>query len=303
MFIKAFAIICFCETLLKKITRRKGIQRPCEFLGIPIKGTKSIKKIAEKIAESKSLLCPFTCTDCMKKRHYAKESGMKLASGICSVWYAGVPYIICQNRLLENNLIFKKTSKKIFGNEQYKNFRETKVGDYGRVDHIVGECDPKSNKILNFFGLERIAVDTTKTRGLNDAINDCLSGKIGKKYSFGLNFMHTLKLEIIQVILKGKIFEEWEKKYILVLQDHLFNYLQNLTGFSVKDGINDNPIIFCLTALKYDNSKKRYSLHVKGFKSTDVDLFKTQIRAKKTRIPKLSPFIDRLERKLKKQKR
>lgn len=282
------------KVLLQEVRKREGIQRPCEFFGIPLEDIKSIKSAARmEIA-----ICPFTGNNCTKKRHYAKESGKKVASGICSVWCSGLPYITCQNRLLENDLILKKTSREILGTDQYIDLSERGVGPYGRVDHIMGKRGPNLGEIADFFGLERVAIDTTDTRQLNNAIDDCLSEKLGKKYSFGLNFMHTLKLEIIQVILKGMIFEEWGKKYVWVLQDYLFDYLQALTGFSVKDGTNDEPIIFYLVTLKFDDVKGRYTLDEKGFKNTDVDLFKTQIRVKKKNIPKLKSFITGLEKAL-----
>lgn len=280
------------KVLLQEVRKREGIQRPCEFFGIPIEDIKSIKSAARM----KTNICPFTGNNCTKKRHYAQEIGKKVASGICSVWYSGLPYITCQNRLLEDDLILKKASKEIFGTNQYIDFGERGIGPYGRVDHIVGRRGADSDEIVDIFGLERVAIDTTETRQLNNAIDDCLSEKLGKKYSFGLNYMHTLKLEILQVILKGMIFEEWEKQYVWVLQDRLFDYLQNLTGFGVKDGTGDNPIIFYLVTLKFDDAKGKYALDGKGFKSTDVDLFKTQIRVKKKNIPKLNSLIAKLEK-------
>lgn len=281
-----------------RLKKKVRLKRPAELLGYRLEDER-----AKSAALKREMICRFTRENCIKKTHYAKESGKRASSGICSVWYNGLPHITCSKRQLQNDLIFRRTSELILETTDYVLFPERSLGRYGRIDFIVAKYDRSQARILDFFGLEIVSIDTTSTRGLNEAISDRLKGKLKKDYVFGLNFAHTVKLMITQLILKGSITEKWNKKYVWVIQDVLFKYLQSLTGFSATDGIGENSIVFYLTSMAFDESKQCFVIEEVGVKSTTVSEFKRKVRIVENQIPKFDRFLGPLNKGLKEKLR
>lgn len=273
----------------------KKLRRPSELLGYKFEDP-----VLDKIIQQDPLPCKFTENPCIKKTHYADESGKRASSGICSAWYNEIPHITCSNRQKENSLIFKNTSKLILKTDEYILFPEKGINPYGRFDYII--ANNKNNKLNDFFAMEIVSIDTTSTRGLNEAVEDRFYGELSDKYKFGLNFAHTIKLMITQLILKGLILEKWNKKNVWVLQDVLYDYLKNLIGLELQNYNKNDSIVFYITEIDYKSNNKLYELKENRIMSTNVSDFKRKITLVDEAAPKLSQFTKKLNMDIKKKR-
>ena len=180
--------------------------------------------------------CPFVSNSCYKIR----KSQPEIAIGTCSVYYGkeGKLILICPNRLLERRQIFMDSIHLLTlhepGNVLHVVPEVTIPG--GSVDYFL--VSAKGNKVQDFVGIELQTLDTTGTvwperqRLLDSfgiAVND--EDKNSLK-SFGMNWKMTAKTILVQLHHKIKTFEAINKHLVLVVQDHLLNYMRREFNFS-----------------------------------------------------------------------
>lgn len=191
----------------------------------------------KKSVENQS--CPYTKKECSKMRKsYPQEK-----IGVCSVKYRSKDVVICPNRFLEDNTIFKDCvpllSKTQIDDEIFV-IPEVVLPE-GQIDFILSLTNKKT--IENFVGVEVQSVDTTGSVWderqkllIEHGLIKKTSPLVGKTY--GLNWKMTVKTILVQMLHKCRIFEKLNKHLVLVIQKSLFNYMLenfNLTDINIDD--------------------------------------------------------------------
>ena len=186
----------------------------------------------------KSLLrkqqCRYSCKRCFKIR----KSQANVSIGTCTVRYGtdNKDVVICPHRLLERKQIFTDCLHLLTshqpGNELHL-IPEVAIPG-GGVDYFLVSTDA-NRKVKDFVGIELQTMDTTGTvwpeREL--ALQDLgiKQGVAAPKKSFGMNWKMTAKTILVQLHHKIDTFEAINKHLVLVVQDHLLDYMKREFAF------------------------------------------------------------------------
>ncbi|ECI4934130.1 TPA: NotI family restriction endonuclease [Klebsiella pneumoniae] len=180
--------------------------------------------------------CPFRQRTCFKTR----KSESSVAIGTCSVLYGRDPrpIMICPARLLERGQIFADCLHLLTNHEPGNEFHvvpEVKIPG-GNVDFFLASV--RNGKVRDFVGIELQTMDTTGTvwperqrflREVNIIPSDDAEHSVRP---YGINWKMTAKTILVQMHHKVKTFEHINKKLVLVVQNHLLNYMSNEFNFS-----------------------------------------------------------------------
>lgn len=180
--------------------------------------------------------CPFRQRVCFKTR----KSDPSLAIGTCTVLYGRdpQPVMICPARLLERGQIFADCLHLLTNHEPGNELHvvpEVRIPG-GSVDFFL--VSVRNNRVRDFVGIELQTMDTTGTvwperqRFLRD-VNVARSDEaefLGSSY--GMNWKMTAKTILVQMHHKVKTFEHINKKLVLVVQNHLLNYMAGEFNFA-----------------------------------------------------------------------
>lgn len=186
--------------------------------------------------------CAYLNKKCIKVR----KSQPEISIGTCTVEYGkesnGV--IICPHRLIEKRQIFIDCIHLLTlhepGNELHV-IPEVGIPG-GSVDYFL--VSVRDKKVIDFVGIELQTLDTTGTvwperqrllTGLN-ILEEPEEGYGNKPY--GMNWKMTAKTILVQLHHKIGTFEHLSKHLVLVIQDHLLNYMKKEFYFS---NINTTP--------------------------------------------------------------
>ena len=173
--------------------------------------------------------CRYSCKRCFKVR----KSQANVSIGTCTVGYGtdDKNVVICPHRLLERKQIFADCLHLLTshqpGNELHLVPEVAIPG--GSVDYILVSTDA-NRKVKDFVGIELQTMDTTGTvwpeREL--ALQDLglKQGVPAPKKSFGMNWKMTAKTILVQLHHKIDTFESINKHLVLVVQDHLLDYMK-----------------------------------------------------------------------------
>lgn len=180
--------------------------------------------------------CEYTKKTCYKVR----KSEPNISIGTCSVLSgaASNPVVICPKRLLERKQIFNDCLHLLTNHEPGNELHiisEVSIPG-GSVDYFL--VSTRRNLIVDFVGIELQTLDTTGTvwperqRLLRElgVVRVGLGEESNK--SFGMNWKMTAKTILVQMHHKIQTFEHLNKKLVLVVQDHLFNYMNREFNFS-----------------------------------------------------------------------
>ena len=217
-------------------------------------------------------LCRYSCKRCFKVR----KSKANVSIGTCTVRYGAEnkDVIICPHRLLERKQIFADCLHLLTshqpGNELHL-IPEVAIPG-GSVDYFLVSTDA-NRKVKDFVGIELQTMDTTGTvwpeRELT--LQDLgLKKKVPvPEKSFGMNWKMTAKTILVQLHHKIDTFEAINKHLVLVIQDHLLDYIKREFAFG---HISTQPLIgdsmhFHSYKLKKDD--KDYKLVLDSRHSTD----------------------------------
>lgn len=219
--------------------------------------------------------CPFLNRKCLKVR----KSRPEISIGTCSVAYGKErkPIVICPYRLLERRQIFSDCLHLLTlhepGNELHIVSEIPIPG--GSVDYFL--VSAIGGKAKDFVGIELQALDTTGTvwperqrflesQGLRVARADAQSTK-----PFGMNWKMTAKTILVQLHHKIETFEHLGKHLVLVLQDHMLDYMSTEFSFGhlSNPGLAGHSMQFHAYSLQLDGG--RYRLMLAGRRSTDAD--------------------------------
>lgn len=180
--------------------------------------------------------CGYLGKRCIKVR----KSSPEISIGTCSVKYGkdNQDIIICPHRLIEKRKIFVDCFHLLTlhepGNELHI-IPEVNIPG-GSVDYFLASVADK--KVKDFVGIELQTLDTTGTvwperqRFITDLnlVEEPTEGYGDKPY--GMNWKMTAKTILVQLHHKIQTFEHLNKHLVLVLQNHLLDYMKREFSFS-----------------------------------------------------------------------
>lgn len=219
--------------------------------------------------------CRYSGKTCFKVR----KSKANVAIGTCTVQYGAdnKDVIICPNRMLERKQIFADCLHLLTSHQPGNEIHlvpEVPIPG-GSVDYFLVSTD-SNRKVKDFVGIEIQTMDTTGTvwpereialQELGLKTNVANPGK-----PFGMNWKMTAKTILVQLHHKIDTFESINKHLVLVVQDHLLDYMKREFAF---EHINTQPLIgdamhFHSYKLKKDSNdyklvlNSRYSTNSQG---------------------------------------
>jgi len=195
----------------------------------------------------KSLLRKQQCRFSGKRCFKVRKSQASVSIGTCTVRYGAdeKDVIICPHRLLERKQIFADCLHLLTshqpGNELHLVPEVAIPG--GSVDYFLVSTDA-SRKVRDFVGIELQTMDTTGTvwpeREL--ALQDLgLKKNVAEpEKNFGMNWKMTAKTILVQLHHKIDTFEAINKHLVLVIQDHLLDYMKREFAFG---HVSPQPLI------------------------------------------------------------
>ena len=216
--------------------------------------------------------CRYSNKRCFKVR----KSQANISIGTCTVQYGqeNKDIIICPYRLIERKQIFADCLHLLTshqpGNELHLVTEVSIPG--GSVDYFLVSTD-SDRKVKDFVGIELQTMDTTGTlwpeREL--ALQDLgLKKNIpAPQKPFGMNWKMTAKTILVQLHHKIDTFESINKHLVLVIQDHLLEYIKTEFAFA---HINTHPLIgdsMHFHTYKLKKEEKDYKLVLDSRHSTD----------------------------------
>lgn len=192
--------------------------------------------------------CLYLNRKCLKNRKSEPEKTI----GTCTVSHSRKNVIICPHRLLERQAIFKDCLHLLTKHEPGNDFHcipEIKIPG-GNVDYFL--VSARRDKVADFVGVELQTLDTTGTvyperqrfanlqgvQGIEES--DLISTK-----PFGMNWKMTAKTILVQLHHKIATFEAINKTLVLVVQDHLLDYMRKEFSFDhIEQPSLANPMHF-----------------------------------------------------------
>jgi len=215
--------------------------------------------------------CRYTHKKCFKTR----KSNPDISIGTCTVSYGkdNRNVIICPHRLLERRQIFVDClhllNSHTPGNELHIVPEVSIPG--GSVDYVLVSTD-KNRKVKDFVGIELQTMDTTGTvwperqrllQELGFEVNEEISEK-----TFGMNWKMTSKTILVQLLHKIETFESLNRHFVLIIQDHLLEYMKKEFSFAhVTEAKLGDSMHFHTYSL--GNIGGTYKLHLQHRLSTD----------------------------------
>jgi hypothetical protein len=131
--------------------------------------------------------------------------------GVCSVWYKpgfseqSMPHIICPKRLGTRPVVQEAVASLAFKNG-IELLDSVRISPLGTMDYVAVAYDKDSNKVVDFAGIEVMAVSTTSTGRIIRAYLDVLDGRPGGNYDYGINYRQVLSRMLVQLCAKGAAF-------------------------------------------------------------------------------------------------
>jgi hypothetical protein len=174
--------------------------------------------------------CPFLRGGkCLKTR----KGNSKVTLGTCTVKPGknGQQVVICPFRLLAGNQ-FLLDCQSLFQSEPgdtWHEVRELQIPG-GHIDYCLVLV--RKGTVVDFAGVEIQAVDTTGTawperqQFLSSHGVKATKRDLNSDAKVGLNWKMTAKTTLVQLLHKVNTFEHLSKKFVLVLQDRLMQYMQ-----------------------------------------------------------------------------
>jgi len=247
--------------------------------------------------------CGYLNKKCIKVR----KSEPNISIGTCTVEYGkennGV--IICPHRLIEKRQIFIDCIHLLTlhepGNEIHVISEVSIPG--GSVDYFL--VSVRDKKVVDFVGIELQTLDTTGTvwperqRFLTDLniLEEPEEGYGDKPY--GMNWKMTAKTILVQLHHKIGTFEHLSKHLVLVLQDHLLNYMKKEFSFSHINTVPKvgDPMHFHSYKLELGNDQN-YHIKLNERLSTDSSGLASAMGLKAEAKVELEMIIKTLEAKI-----
>lgn len=245
--------------------------------------------------------CSYLNRKCVKVR----KSEPSISIGTCSIRHGAKmsrQLVICPYRLLERRQIFFDCLHLLTlhepGNELHR-VSEVEIPG-GNVDYFL--VSARNGVVIDFVGIELQALDTTGTlwpmrqqflASMGAASGDT-SGLAG---SYGINWKMTAKTTLVQLHHKIETFENLGKHLVLVLQDHLLDYMRREFNFDhVQDARLGHSMHFHAYALH--EQENEYRLRLVNRSSTDTNGIAASLGLQASANVELEVILTSLQRRL-----
>lgn len=262
--------------------------------------------IGNEVANWKTLIdgqqCPYKGRKCLKNR----KSEAELTIGTCSATYGRdkKDVIICPHRLLERRQIFTDCLHLLTSHEPGNELHVVaEVGiPGGNVDYFL--VSTRDRKVKDFVAIELQTLDTTGTvwpfrqRFVNSKGIDAKQEDISSNKPFGMNWKMTAKTILVQMHHKIETFEHINKHLVLVLQDHLLDYMAKEFSFA---HISDNARVgdsMHFHAYQMNHKDGAYRIDLADRKSTDAEGISTCLGLESEARIELEEIVEKLEAKI-----
>lgn len=273
-------------------TEKKELQPLGEVFGFPIDNQSDR---ANRYRDNK--LCPYNniVSNCTK-------NSIEFPLGVCSLNHKGKQVIICPIRFREDWLIISDAANFIFdGKTSWTHVGEVRLKDKhdksaGNIDYVLVSYDEKG-RVLDFGSLEVQAVYISGnltgpfTSFLENPSPD-FSWIQAFKYPKPDYLSSSRKRLIPQIIAKGSILKQWNKKQVVALQTSFYNTLPALNEFDKAE----SDFAFFLYDLIPDKNTKSLSLKLTRIVYTKFSSALEQIA--KFEAGSISQFKEILQKKL-----
>jgi len=241
-------------------------------------------------------LCPFHVSTCFKQSRL-----LEVPFGVCTVHTDELEIALCPRRFLEGNIVSRDIAQSEFGTcDDILVFSEIGLRGIGNFDFVMVRHRPLSAEVEDFTVIEFQTGQTTSTGKLVDGFKDFLihgTFAEGANYGFGINNYDIWKRTFTQVLNKGIILEKWRTRIYWVVQQPIFDYFHHKYRLGDLTFNEKHSTVFASYDLCHDGSKLR--LTSTAMKSSTIDSLFDAFR-KNEDIPPVENFIERLERKLRK---
>jgi len=261
-------------------------------------------------------LCPFRgdegsprkCSKLSQHRLFDQFGQTDMPFGACSVWYRGRgekqfrPAIICPIRFTQNQRVFRKARqilKDWTAQSRFLVLQEVGL-PLGRLDYILANFKPDTNRVLDFCVLETMALSTTTTghiiRSMFEVLGMAPSLPV---YKYGLNLRQVVSRMIVQMVAKAYAAEQWEKRTVWVMQDILYDYLVRTTRLNLADVAPDDvaesryPLLFFVYELVMQDWEQMFTLRLQAIKGGDRRQVEAVLQPNK--VPSLAEVQSTLE--------
>ena len=271
----------------------------CEVFGFPVDNfsDEAIRHRAEK-------LCPYNnqVPQCTK----AKKND---PLGVCSMWDAGSPVIICPVRFRQNWRIIRDTGDFLVPNAaNFDYVTEAKLVDaedesVGKIDVVA--IDVTDGRVTNYGALEIQAVYISgNIRGPFDFYMQNPQENVdmnwpGPNYP-GPDWLSSIKRLEHQLIMKGSLFVNWNKRMAVAVQRQFFTHFRTMQRLpEVRQ--EEADMEWLLYNLEYNPAENRYNLVVERtayYRMVDVLQQFSQVTAGEE-----AGFISLLEKKFREKQR
>lgn len=235
----------------------KNIYQPlAEVFGFPIE---NINKRATRYRENK--LCPFNniVSNCTK-------NSIEFPLGVCSLNHKGNPVVICPIRFREDWTIISDAAKFIFdGKYTWTHVGEVRLNDKqgksaGNIDYVLVSYDDKG-RVMDFGSLEvqAVYISGNLTGPFKAYLENPKTSFIWTqafKYPKPDYLSSSRKRLIPQIIAKGSILKQWNKKQTVALQTSFYETLPSLPEYDK----SESDFAFFLYDLIPDKKTKTLSL-------------------------------------------
>lgn len=207
----------------------KNIVQPlAEVFGFPV--TNEAER-AERYRQNK--LCPYNniVSNCTK-------NSIEFPLGVCSLYHKQKPVIICPIRFREDWTIISDAAEFIFNKkENWTHVGEVRLNDKtgksaGNIDYVLVSYDDKG-RVVDFGSLEVQAVYisgnlTGPFTAYLENPNSKFTWNNALKYPKPDYLSSSRKRLVPQIIAKGSILKQWNKKQVVALQTKFFETLPTL---------------------------------------------------------------------------
>lgn len=233
--------------------------------------------------------CPFVDKACYKQSRL-----ISIPFGVCSAHVNGKEIALCPRRFLDDNAVFFDIAQHHFKTtHDILVFSEVPLKDVGSFDFVMVKHKPLSSDIEDFVVIEFQTGQTFQTGALVKGFNDFIAGEsvVYKTYNFGLNTYDIWKRTFTQILNKGIILESWRRKIYWVVQDPIYQNLEQRYNLQNLEYDDQHSTIFALYDLR--TSPEKFDLVPTRKTSASIDQLFDAFRNNRN-IPPITTFLNTL---------
>jgi hypothetical protein len=229
---------------------------------------------------------------------YKQSRLIRYPFGVCSAHFNNDEVALCPRRFLDGHVVFTDIAEHHFRTvNDILVFPEIRLKDIGSFDFVMVKHNSMSLEIEDFIAIEFQTGQTTGTGKLVEGLKDYVAGKTvhSRSYGFGLNLYDVWKRSFTQILNKGVIMENWQKKIYWVVQEPVYKYLETRYNLKSLDFQANHSTVFALYDLK--QSSEKFDLVASRKVSASMDRLFAAFRTNAV-MPSVKEFETALQRKI-----